>query len=94
MRWLFWESDFDALDVDRDTDYILARMLEFGDMATVHWLLGTFGEERVHQFFREVGHPELSRRTIAFWRAYFKAEDERWATSPQWRTHIAPLWPG
>ena len=30
MRWLFWDVDFDALDVEKQADAILARVLELG----------------------------------------------------------------
>jgi hypothetical protein len=31
----------------------------------------------------------LSRRTVDFWRALFRAEEELWASPPAWRTRIA-----
>lgn len=30
MRWLFWDLDFDALDVDEHADAILPRVLASG----------------------------------------------------------------
>lgn len=85
LRWLFWEVDFDALDPDRHAAAILARILERGRMADVQWAIGFYGMERIHRFLRETGSPELSDRTVTFWRAVFKAEDEKWASPPAWR---------
>lgn len=91
LRPLFWELDFDRLDVEAHADSILARVLESGRMRDVRWLVATYGWDRIHRFFREVGHPELSPRTIAFWRAILRAEDEPWASPPAWRrTSNAP----
>ena len=79
MTWLFWEMDLRSLDTERDADYILARVLEHGCMEEVRWVIKRYGLQRIHRFFREVGDPEISDRTTAFWRAVFKAKDERWA---------------
>lgn len=94
LRWLFWNADFEALDCDAHADGVLARVVEHGDLVAVRWALGHFGPERIHRFFRDVGHPELSMRTLAFWRAFFDAEDEEWAQAPPWRRTSGVSWPG
>lgn len=93
LRWLFWEVDFDSLDSSEHPNYILARVLESGGIADVRWAVRTYGYDRIHQFFREVGHPELSARTLNFWRAFFNAEEEAWAAPPAWRKNSAVPWP-
>jgi hypothetical protein len=92
LRWVFWEVEFGALDPERDADFILARILEYGRMNDVRWLIRTYGMDRIHEFFRAVGNPELSERTRLFWRAVFHAEEERWATSPDWRRSSSAPW--
>ncbi len=91
FRWLFWDVDPAALDVEKQATYILARILEFGRMVEVRWAIDTYGLKRIHRFFLEVGHPELSDRTLHFWRAVFHAEHETWVSQPVWRkSKIAP----
>ena len=92
MRWLFWEMSFSRLDAERDADYILGRVLEHGCMEEVRWALRTYGLERIHRFFREVPDPEMSERTLCFWRAVLKAGKEQWARPPSWRRAIRPRW--
>jgi hypothetical protein len=92
MRWIFWDVDFDELDIDSQADAILARALEQGRLEDVRTILSIYGPERVHQFFREVAHPLISSRTRSFWRAYFHAEDEPWAMPPAFRTSSAAPW--
>ena len=94
MRWLFWETRFDALDTERHATYILARTLENGKMPDVRWLMATYGLRRIHRFLKETGHPELSAKTIAFWRAVLHAEKERWASPPAWRKSSVARWQG
>lgn len=89
MRWIFWDVDFDDLDVDAQADAILARVLEQGRLRDVRDVLAIYGPERIHRFFREVAHPLISPRTRTFWRAFFGAENEPWATPPAFRTSNA-----
>jgi len=92
VRWLFWEMDFASLDTERHADYILGRVLEQGRLEDVRWVIKRYGLERIHKFFREVPDPELSARTLAFWRCVFKAKKETWASPPAWRKNSRPLW--
>ena len=92
MRWQFWDVDFDSLDLERDADAILPRVLESGRLEDVRMLLSVYGSERIHVFFRTVAHPLISDRTRTFWRAFFHAENEPWATPPSFRTNNAAPW--
>ena len=92
IRWVFWDVDFSTLDVEQHADAILARVLEEGRLEDVRVVLSIYGPERIHRFFREVAHPLISARTRAFWRAFFHAENEPWATLPAFRTSSAAPW--
>jgi hypothetical protein len=85
--WLFWDVDPTRLDLPRDADYIIPRVLERGRLVEVGWLLDRLGKVRIHEFLRDQGHPELSAATLAFWRNYLHAEDETWAQPPAFRKH-------
>jgi len=93
MRWLFWEIDPSRIDEQRDANFVIARVLEHGTLADVAWLRRRYGFDRIHAFFRDAGSPELSPRTISFWRAFFRASDESWAKPKSWRKRSAELWP-
>ncbi len=93
MRWLFWDVDPGGLDAGRDEVFVLPRVLEFGGMAEVRWAVRSYGLDRIHVFLRDVGHPELSDRTIAFWRKVLEAEGEKWASPPDWRRSSSAPWP-
>lgn len=91
VRWLFWDVDPADVDLEAHADFVLPRVLEKGRLVDVRWAIATYGLERIHAFFRDVGHPELSERTIHFWRAYFE-DDEPWATPPAWRKSSSAPW--
>jgi hypothetical protein len=92
MQLLFWESDPRRIDAERDADYVLARVLEFGRGQDVHWLTRRYGLRRIHHFLATSGHPELSRRTLAFWRAALRAENEKWRRPPVFRRNNSAFW--
>jgi hypothetical protein len=90
LKILFWDVDFEQLESSRDGEFILPRVLEFGRLQDINWLVQEYGAERIHEFLRDRGHPELSPRTLAFWRSYFAAKDEPWKSPPAWRSSSAP----
>ncbi len=91
IHHVLWDLDTDALDVEADADSIIPRVLEHGGQADVVALIELYGLERIHRFFRDVGHPIVSDRTRKFWRAFFRAGAETWSTVPSWsRSNAAP----
>ena len=94
LKCLFWEVDFRKVDDERDVDYLLARVLEHGRLEDVQWVMKRYGLPRIHRFYREVGHPEVTERTRAFWRVVLHAERERWPKPPAWRQLNVGPWSG
>lgn len=92
MRALFWDTRLTRIDPERDADFVLARVLEFGRLCDVRWLIRRYGLDRIHHFLATSGHPELTRRTIAFWRAALHAEDETWRNPPAFRRSSSAYW--
>lgn len=92
MSWIFWDVDVEQIDVVEHADGVLARVLERGRLQDVKWVIGRYGMERIHRFFREVWSPEITERTRTFWRAVFNAKDESWAEPPAWRRYNSPPW--
>ena len=39
MRSLFWETTLARINLERDANYVIARVLEFGLERDVRWLL-------------------------------------------------------
>lgn len=92
FRWVFWDVDAATLDPIKARDYVIPRVLEFGGLEEVRWVISMFGMGGIHRFLRDVGHPELSKRTLGFWRAALAAEGETWASQPAFRKHSAAPW--
>lgn len=93
MHWLFWDVDLEQLEVERHAEYILSRVLDRGRIDDVSWALQTYGEDRIHAFLCERPRAELSPRTLAFWRAFFR-EEQPWPTRPSSRQISSAPWHG
>jgi len=94
LAWLFPEHELSNLDLRRDSRLILARVLEHGRLRDVRWCVRQYGLPRIHRFFREESHPEISPRTIALWRAALNAHGETWTRSRRSLLSSAAPWPG
>ena len=92
MKWIFWDVDFETIDVQAHVDGIMARVLERGLLADVQWLIDVYGLDRIHAFFKDVGSPEIGHRTRRFWRLVFNAKEEPWAEPPAWRRNSSQPW--
>jgi hypothetical protein len=92
QRWLFWDVNPDAIELERDRRYVLGRVLERGRLKDVRWAVSAYGLDGVEAFFRAGGHPELSRKTRAFWRAFFNETGERWPDGSSFRKSSAAPW--
>ncbi len=92
MRFLFQEVDLASWRPDEHPDHVMARILERGRLVDVQWLIEHYGMARIHRFFRDVGHVELSPRTLTFWRCALDAKEEAWAEPPAWKRRSSAPW--
>jgi hypothetical protein len=67
LRRFFWDVRLAELSVDRHRDFILGRLLEFGDRQALAWVFRTYPLELVAAFLKGRGADVLSRRAWQFW---------------------------
>ena len=70
LRRLFWDVRLSSLSVVRHQEFILARILEFGDSDALRWLFKTYPREQMVSFLEGRGAERLSRRAWTFWMAH------------------------
>ncbi|MBI3292215.1 MAG: hypothetical protein HYZ73_05345 [Elusimicrobia bacterium] len=83
LRILFPDYDLASLQLDRDADLILARILERGDQSDIQWMLRHVPRERCRLFLQTQGHRLLSDRAWRFWRWLWRVPCP--APHPSWR---------
>ena len=42
LKKYFWDVDFEKLDTQKSSSYIIERVLEYGDNKAIKWLFGEF----------------------------------------------------
>lgn len=65
LRPLFWDTDFDCLRVPGHESYIIERVLEYGDVPGVRWMMRRFSREQIVQVLRQ--SRRLSLKSAHFW---------------------------
>lgn len=47
LRPLLWDTTLARVEPRRDAEFLLARVLEFGTLRDVHWLIDFYGKPRL-----------------------------------------------
>lgn len=71
----FWDTPLAAIDFHIHRDFVIERLLQYGGMEGVHWLLNNVPHEDIQRVVIE--SRGLSRMTAGFWSAYFQIPRER-----------------
>lgn len=82
LRPFFWDVHLSSLSPVHHRDFILGRLLEFGNQAAVSWMFQVYSRREVVQFLANRGADILSRRAWRFWTVVLKAPHRRPAS---WR---------
>lgn len=73
----FWDVDFDKLDLKKQKNFILDRLLNYGMFDTFNWIFSTFTNDEVKSLLDNKGKQSLSRNSYLFWGEIAK-EKELW----------------
>jgi hypothetical protein len=63
----FQEYDFERLDLERDRDLVIERLLAYGNRDEVSWLLRSYDWAYVRRWLSESGARRLPRRRYRLW---------------------------
>jgi hypothetical protein len=80
LKPYFQEYDITQLDMTRDANLIIQRVLEFGTWDELRWLFETYRSKRIRLFLREHGERWLKPVTFYYWRKLLGVR--RWKKSP------------
>lgn len=65
IKRFFWDVDPDSLDVKKNSEYIIARILEYGDPEAIKWLFKTYDKKTIKKVL--MNKRGFSKRTANFW---------------------------
>lgn len=71
----FWDVDVNKLDLDKQNDFVIARILEHGHLSHIKWLLKKYPESKIKKVIRQSRN--LSEKTAIFWANYFNIPKDK-----------------
>ncbi|OGI25655.1 MAG: hypothetical protein A3J76_01620 [Candidatus Moranbacteria bacterium RBG_13_45_13] len=75
LKKYFWDVDFNSIDLPNDSDYISARLLEYGDVKAARWLLEIMGKPRLEKIVQN--SRKISARSGSFWSRFFGIDRDK-----------------
>lgn len=66
LHHFFWDVIPRQVDLSEHSEYVIARLLEHGDLAAIQWLLRTYTKKEIAEVVRQ--SRQLSRKSANFWR--------------------------
>jgi hypothetical protein len=74
VRRLFWDVRKETVEIDRHAQFIIRRVLDYGDARSLNWLRRTYSDDELKEVVKtERG---LAHKTVVFWKTYFGLEPE------------------
>lgn len=71
----FWEVDIKKIDKNKSKDYIIARILEYGDIKALRWLLQNYQARSIKNVLMK--SRQFSEKTANFWAQYFDLDKNK-----------------
>ena len=75
LKKYFWEVDFDKLDFKKRSEYVILRLLEYGDIKALRWLFGNLPKKKIRDII--IKRRGLSPRSLYFWRYFLNIPKEK-----------------
>ncbi|MGH7773054.1 MAG: DUF6922 domain-containing protein, partial [Candidatus Binatia bacterium] len=66
LHQFFWDVAPKQIDLREHSEYVIARLLEHGDLAAIRWLLMAYTKQEIAKVVKQ--SRQLSRKTANFWR--------------------------
>ena len=62
----FWDAPLGSIDRNRNKSYVIARILELGDEATIQWLENSYSHDELQQAV--MTNRSLSPKSRTYWK--------------------------
>jgi hypothetical protein len=65
LKPFFWETEFSKINLKENSRYVIERILEFGDEASVQWLFSHYSRDEIKRALK--GSKNISKKSRNFW---------------------------
>jgi len=92
LRQYFWDIDFDKFDYRRYPRYVIERILEYGNVIVIRWMLKTFTQDQIISALEK--SRELTPKSANFWALMLNVKEEKVkCLNMSFRTIRKQFWP-
>lgn len=77
----FWDVDFNTLSLENNPQFVLKRLLDFGNLNAIKWVLKNFTKKDIANIILK--SRDLSPKTMNFWTKYLCLNKHCSPTLPQ-----------
>ena len=63
---LFWDTNPDKIDLQKNARYVIERVLEFGHLNEISWLFKTYSKSKIKQTM-DLPRSQLSPKSKSLW---------------------------
>jgi len=71
IRPLFWDVDVERIDLERNAEYVISRILEWTTPPALEWLESQYAARRILEVNRT--SRKVSKRSREFWNLWYGA---------------------
>lgn len=85
LKPLFWEYDFDEIDLSRDQELVIKKVLTHGSVEDLRLLRETKGDKEIEAFLLRAKGRGIDRRRLRFYQVIFRLpsrEVDSWLKDP------------
>ena len=68
-KQLFWDVEFNKLDYEKDADFIIARVLSYGDMVDYKLIQKQYGLKKIKNVAKKINF--ANKKSLYFWSFVF-----------------------
>ena len=74
LKPIFWDLDVEKLDLRKNARQIIERVLEWGGLKQVHWIMETYSKDEIIEVIKN--SRQLSKKSANFWANYYDVSRE------------------
>ena len=70
LKNLFWDFDIEKIDLKKDREFIIERILKYGLPEQVNWLLDNYTEKLIVEVIKK--SKNIDKKTANYWAIHFQ----------------------
>lgn len=67
LQWIFWSYKIESLDLERDKDYIIPQVLNYGTEKELKWLFKVYPEKEIKKVIKNPRRGVWFKKVLNFW---------------------------